>query len=334
MFIVQSYPVAMFMCIITMICWGSWANTTKLVDGKRWPFQLFYWDYSIGILLFSILLAFTFGSMGTEGRPFITDLSQANIDYIGSALLGGIIFNLSNILLVAAIDLAGMAVAFPIGVGLALVLGVITNYMAVPQGDPIILFAGVASVTMAIILTAIAYSRIQNTENTNNKMKGMITAVAAGLIMGWFFRFVAASMADDFANPVAGKLTPYTALVFFSLGVFLSNFVWNVLVMKKPISGRKVAGAEYFKGTLKEHLTGILGGVIWSIGMSFSILASGVAGYAVSYGLGQGATMVAVVWGVFIWREFAKAPTGTNKLLTLVFASYILGIVLIIAANN
>lgn len=333
MFIVQSFPIAIFMCIITMICWGSWANTTKLVDGKRWPFQLFYWDYSIGILVFSLVLAFTAGSMGSEGRPFLVDLSQANIDYIGSALIGGIIFNLSNILLVAAIDLAGMAVAFPIGVGLALALGVITNYMAVPQGDPVILFSGVACVTLAIVLTAIAYSRIQSGEN-NNKIKGMLTAIAAGLIMGWFFRFVAASMADDFANPVAEKLTPYTALVFFSLGIFLSNFVWNLLVMKKPISGRKVAVSEYFQGTFKEHLTGIIGGVIWSIGMSFSILASGVAGYAVSYGLGQGATMVAVVWGVFIWREFAKAPKGTNKLLTLVFASYILGIVLIIAANS
>lgn len=333
MYLVESYSTAIIMCFITMICWGSWANTTKLVDGKRWPFQLFYWDYTIGILLFSLVLAFTAGSMGSAGRPFMLDMQQADMSYIGSALLGGIIFNLSNILLVAAIDLAGMAVAFPIGVGLALVLGVITNYVAVPQGNPQILFGGVACVTLAIILTALAYSRIQQGENAN-KIKGMLTAIAAGLIMGWFFRFVAASMADDFANPVASKLSPYSALVCFSVGVFLSNFIWNTLVMKKPIAGPKVNGSDYFKGSLKEHGIGILGGIIWSVGMSFSILASGVAGYAVSYGLGQGATMIAVFWGVFIWREFAKAPQGTNKLLTLVFASYILGIVLIIAANH
>lgn len=333
MFIVHSYAFAIFMCIITMICWGSWANTTKLVDNKKWPFQLFYWDYAIGILLFSLVFAFTLGSSGTEGRPFITDLMQADLKSIGSALLGGIIFNLSNILLVAAIDLAGMAVAFPIGVGLALVLGVITNYMGNPQGDPIILFAGVACVTVAIILTAIAYSRIQ-TDDNGNKLKGIITAVLAGVIMGWFFRFVADSMAVDFANPAVGKMTPYTALVIFSVGIFISNFVWNVAVMKKPISGSPVQGDAYFKGSIKEHATGILGGIIWCIGMALSLIASGAAGYAVSYGLGQGATMVAVIWGVFIWREFATAPKGTNKLLSIVFASYILGIILIIAANS
>ncbi len=226
-----------------------------------------------------------------------------------------------------------MAVAFPIGVGLALVLGVITNYIGTPQGNPELLFAGVGCVTLAIVLTALAYKRIQTGENSN-KLKGMITAIIAGVIMGWFYRFVASSMALDFSHPASGKLTPYTALVLFSLGVFLSNFVWNLLVMKKPISGKPVSGRAYFKGSRKEHGFGILGGVIWSVGMSFSILASGVAGYAVSYGLGQGATMIAVIWGVFIWREFSSAPKGTNKLLALVFAFYILGIILIIAANS
>ena len=151
MFVVESYSLSVVLCIITMLCWGSWANTQKLAS-KEWRFQLFYWDYAIGVLLLALVLAFTLGSTGTGGRGFLADLRQAEPERLGSALLGGVIFNLSNILLVAAIDIAGMAVAFPIGVGLALVIGVVTNYLANPGGNPVLLFLGVAGVVAAIIL--------------------------------------------------------------------------------------------------------------------------------------------------------------------------------------
>src|ERR1700742_1248617 len=143
MVLIESYSVAVLMCIITMICWGSWANTQKLAS-KEWRFQLFYWDYAIGVLLLSLILAFTMGSMGAAGRTFMADLHQADAKWLWSAFLGGVIFNLSNILLVAAIDIAGMAVAFPVGVGLALVLGVITTYRATHSGNLVMLSAGVA----------------------------------------------------------------------------------------------------------------------------------------------------------------------------------------------
>lgn len=318
MLVIHSYALAILMCIITMICWGSWANTTKLIDVKQWPFQLFYWDFTIGIIIFSLIFALTAGSMGAEGRPFFSDLIQASLTSFGYAILGGIVFNLGNILLVVAINLSGMAVAFPIGVGLALIIGVIINYIAIPQGNPIVLFIGVACVSLAIVLTAIAYGRIQNTSGT--KVKGVLTAIAAGIILGWFFRFVASSMSVNFTAPSIGKFTPYTALVIFSIGVFLSSFVWNLYLMKHPIDGKRISCQAYFKGSLKEHSIGLLGGIIWCIGMGFSLVASGSAGYAVSYGLGQGATMVAVIWGVFIWKEFSPAPQGTNRLLFLYFS--------------
>jgi glucose uptake protein len=132
----------------------------------------------------------------------------------------------------------------------------------------------------------------------------------------------------------AGMLTPYTALVFFSLGLFLSSFVFNTLVMIKPFVGTPVPLGDYFtKGNFRLHAVGILGGMIWGVGMSFAILAGDVAGYAISYGLGQGATMVAALWGVFIWREFKDAPPGTNRLLTLMFILFIVGLAMIIYAN-
>ena len=332
MVIVKLYPLAIVMCIVTMLCWGSWANTQKLTS-QEWPFQLFYWDYAIGVLLLSLVSAFSLGSIGRSGRNFLVDLKQAKWSAIQSALLGGIIFNLSNILLVAAIDIAGMAVAFPIGVGLALVIGVITNYIKLPKGNPVLLFLGVGGVVAAIVFDALAYGQLPSEAKTT--VLGLVISVAAGVLMGFFFRFVVASMATDFDKPQAGRLTPYTAVFFFSVGLLLSNFVWNSIVMAKPFVGDPVPFLNYFtQGTTKLHLVGILGGIIWNVGMSFSIIASGRAGPSISYGLGQGATMVAALWGVFVWREFAAAPKSTNPLLALMFAFYVIGLGLIVWAGR
>jgi glucose uptake protein len=332
MVVVESYVVALVMCFVTMLCWGSWANTQKMAS-KEWKFQLFYWDYAIGVLVLSLILAFTMGSFGEEGRSFLEDLSQADSGNLWSAFIGGVVFNVANILLVAAIDIAGMAVAFPIGIGLALVIGVITNYMAVPVGDPILLFIGVAFVALAIIVDALAYKKLPSVGG-KSITKGLVLSIIAGIAMGFFYRFVAASMSTDFINPEAGLLTPYTAVVIFSVGLLLSNFVFNTIVMAKPFVGEPVPFGDYFtKGNVKLHLIGIFGGMIWSLGMAFSIIASGSAGFAISYGLGQGATMVAAFWGVFIWKEFKDAPVGTNKLLTMMFIFFLVGLVLIILSR-
>ncbi|MBW7996087.1 MAG: multidrug DMT transporter permease [Candidatus Glassbacteria bacterium] len=331
MFIVDSYSTAIFMCIITMLCWGSWANTQKLA-GRHWRFELFYWDYALGVLIFSALLGLTLGSTGAQGRPFLADIAQAGSGAIGSAVLGGVIFNLSNILLVAAISMAGMAVAFPVGVGLALVIGVITSYTVKPEGDPSMLFLGVGVVALAILLDAAAYRR--SGAGAGGGFKGLALSVAAGVLMGFFYRWVAASMATDFASPADGMLTPYTAVFFFSLGLFASNFLWNTLAMKFPFAGEPVKMGDYFRGSAGVHLTGIMGGLIWNLGMSFSIIASGQAGFAISYGLGQGATMVAALWGVFIWKEFAGASKGTGKLLAAMFVCYVVGLTLIVYART
>jgi glucose uptake protein len=333
---VQSYPIAVVMCVITMLCWGSWANTQKLAS-KEWRFQLFYWDYCLGVLLLTLLFAFTLGSMGSGGRGFLDDLGQASADFLLYAFLGGVVFNLANILLVAAIDIAGMAVAFPVGIGLALIVGVMTTYFGKGQEeDPRFLFAGVACVVAAIILDAMAYRRLPSA-GQKTPAKGIVLSVLCGLLMGTFFLLVARSMPDlkEVTAPEnAGMLTPYTALVIFSLGLFLSSFVFNVLVMKYPFVGEPVPLMDYFtKGNVRLHVVGIVGGMIWGVGMSFAIIAGDTAGYAISYGLGQGATMVAALWGVFIWREFKAARPGTNQLLTLMFVSFVVGLSLIVYAN-
>ncbi|MBN2136211.1 MAG: hypothetical protein JW720_00240 [Sedimentisphaerales bacterium] len=333
---VQSYSLAVAMCFVTMLCWGSWANTQKLAS-KEWKFQLFYWDYCIGVLLLTVILALTMGSMGGGGRSFFADLGQAGGKYLGYAFLGGVIFNAANILLVAAIDIAGMAVAFPIGIGLALALGVITTYRVDPSGNPWLLFTGVAAVGGAIIIDALAYRKLPS-QGQKTTTKGIVLSIICGVLMGFFYRWVAASMPGKLEDlslaAEAGKLTPYTALVLFSLGLLASNFIFNTIVMAKPFVGEPVPIADYFKkGNPKLHLVGIVGGMIWGVGMSFSILAGDSAGYAISYGLGQGATMVAALWGVFIWKEFKAAPPKTSNMLALMFVLYALGLGLIIAAK-
>lgn len=331
MVVVHSYAWAVFLAFITMLCWGSWANTQKMAT-KKWPFQLFYWDYAIGVLLLSLLLAFTAGSIGSDGRSFIDDLRQAELAYLWSAFLGGAVFNIANILLVAAIAIAGMAVAFPIGIGLALVIGVVVNYFATPVGNPAILFIGVALVTAAIVLDALAYRKLPSSTAANTN-KGILVSLIAGVMMGFFYRFVAASMVTDFVNPEAGKLTPYTASVVFAIGLLISNFLWNSIFMYKPLAGERVTYRDYFKlGDTRLHVIGILGGMIWSIGMTFNIIAAEQAGFAISYGLGQGATMVAAFWGVFIWKEF-KGAKGVSGLLTAMFFFFIVGLALIILSR-
>ncbi len=331
MFIVESYTLAILLCVVTMICWGSWANTTKLTT-QGWRFELFYWDYGFGILIATLLLAFTLGSTGTEGRAFLADFQQADSANLTSAFVGGVIFNIANILLVAAIAIAGMSVAFPVAIGIALILGTVVNYAANPQGNPLLIFGGVTLIAIAIILNARAYQKLQ--AESRLSAKGLVISVVSGLLMGLFYKYVAVSMAGNFNIPETGKLTPYTALVVFGVGVVASSFVFNTIQMKRPFVGTAISFSRYLSGKTRDHLIGLAGGIIWSIGMSLSILASGKAGPAVSYGLGQGATVVGAIWGIYIWKEFANAPSGTKPLLNGMLVLYIAGLVMLVLSKS
>ena len=335
MFIVQSYLLAVVFCFITMLCWGSWGNTQKLA-GKTWRYELFYWDYVIGMVLFALMIGLTMGSTGYEGRPFLQDLAQAEWGNILSVIVGGVIFNASNILLSASVSLAGLAVAFPLGVGLALVLGVIINYLGAPKGDPMLLFAGVALIVIAIICNGVASGRMsKGKEAGSSNKKGIILSMVAGVLMSFFYRFVAAAMdLDNFEQPTTGMLTPYSAIFVFSLGVLISNFLFNTLLMRKPFVGEPVSYSTYFKGSLATHFVGVLGGAIWCLGTAFSYIAAGKAGAAISYALGQGAPMIAAIWGVFIWKEFKGSDSKTNTLLGVMFLFFIAGLGLIILSGG
>ena len=324
MFVVHSLPIAITFCVITMLGWGSWANTQKLAGNQKWPFELFYWDYAIGVLLFGVLFAATLGSMGSEGTRAWTNLGAAQFGFILPALISGAIFNLGNILLVVGIDAAGMSVAFPVGVGLALVIGTLESFIEKPKGEAVLLFAGVGLIVLAMVMSAISHSRLPHSSG-KNPLRGVIFSGIAGCVMGFFYPQLMHSISTD-----RGGLTPYVALVFFGVGVLGSNFVWNTVFMRAG----HVTYAQYFAGSARLHGIGILGGCIWMLALCFNVIASGRAGPAISYALGQGATLVAALWGLLIWREFKAAPLGTNKFVVLMLVGYTSGLILIGAATQ
>ena len=331
MFVVNSLSVAIAFCVLTMLGWGSWANTQKLAGKEKWPFELFYWDYAIGVFLFGIIFAHTFGSFGSAGPTATENLHAADVSFLWPALISGAIFNLSNILLVVGIGAAGMSVAFPVGVGLALVIGTVKSYLETPKGNPALLFSGVGLIVFAMVMSAIAHSRLPRS-GSQNRFWGVIFSVLAGGLMGLFYPQLMRSISPNFNSTpiVAGMLTPYVALFFFGVGVLASNVVWNTIYMRAG----GVSYRDYFRGTAKLHAIGILGGCIWMAALSFNVIASSVAGPAISYALGQGATLVAAIWGLVIWREFRGAPPGTSKYLGLMLAGYTSGLVLIGAATQ
>jgi glucose uptake protein len=337
MILVHNYGLAVFFFVIAMICWGSWANTQKLAQ-KTWRFELFYWDLTLGLLLTALLAALTLGSLGDEGRTFFEDVAQADRSSIINAMLGGIVWNVGNLLLVAAIAVAGMSVGFPIGGGIAWVLGIIVNFILViidkgePQGNTTLLFGGVFVIIIAIYLSMRSYSRLAK-EQKKAPLKGILLSVFAGLLIAFFYGLVVKSLDNSFLAGGSGTLTPYTGVFFFAVGITLSTPIVNPIFMRYPVEGEPVKMKEYFKGKFSSHLTGVLGGFIWMVGMVVSFMSAGASNPAVSYALSNAAPVVAIIWGVFIWKEFKDAPKGTNRLLAIMFILFLVGLVLITMSN-
>src|SRR5208283_2290387 len=325
MFIPQSLSVALFMMITSAICWGSWANTYKGV--KNYRFELFYWDYAIGIFLISLILGLTIGSTGHDASSLINNIHSADVDNIVSTMIGGVIFNLANLLLVAAIDMAGLAIAFPVSIGIALVVGVISSYIIQPKGDAPLLAAGVICALVAVILDGKAYGSLASAGRSVSR-KSIVVCVVSGVLMGVWAPFVTRSMTHG------NTLGPYAVAIFLTLGALLSCFVWNIHFMKHPLVGEPVNFSGFFRGPASAHALGLLGGFIWGTGMVFNLVAAHFTGVAISYAIGQSAPMVAALWGVFAWKEFAGAPGKAKLYLFLMFVFYGLGILLVAKANG
>jgi glucose uptake protein len=327
MYIPENYEAALLLMILSMLCWGSWANTLKLCP--RFRFQLFYWDYSLGVLVGAVALGVTAGSTGHAGQAFLANLIDMPLRAALLAIAGGVIFNVANLLLVAAIEVAGLAVAFPVGIGLALIVGAVSSYLVHPAANPLMLFGGVALVTVAIVLDAAAYRR-RDPDAPATTMRGIVLSLVAGLLMGSFYPLVARAMAYPPGPRDVSGPGPYAVALFFAIGVVVSTIPANLLLMARPLDGKaRVRGSDYWRAEFTWHAAGLLGGVIWCVGAVSNFAASlahVTIGPAVSYSIGQGATMVSACWGVFVWREFAGAPKAAKVLLFLMFIFFLLGL--------
>jgi glucose uptake protein len=325
MYTPHSLDIALLMMITSAICWGSWANTYKGV--KNYRFELFYWDYAVGIFLISLIFAFTLGSSTNDANSFLNNVRAADTSNIVSVMIGGAIFNLANLLLVAAIDMAGLAVAFPISIGIALVVGVVSSFILQPRGNGGLLAVGVACALIAVIMDGKAYASLVSTGRPISK-KSIVTCIVSGVLMGLWAPFVASAMTKG------NTLGPYSIAVFLTLGALLSCFIWNIYFMKKPLVGAPVDFSGFFKGPSSGHMLGLLGGVIWGTGMVFNLVAANFTGVAISYAIGQSAPMVAALWGVLAWKEFAGAGSRAKLYLALMFVFYCLAILLVAKANG
>ena len=325
MFTQHSLEIELFMMITSAICWGSWANTYKGV--KNYRFELFYWDYAVGIFLVSLILALTMGSAGHDANSFLNNVRSADTSNIVSTMIGGTIFNLANLLLVAAIDMAGLAIAFPVAIGIALVVGVISSYALQPKGNAALLAGGVLCALIAVVMDGKAYGSLVIAGRAVSK-KSIVVCVVSGVLMGLWAPFVAHAMTTG------NTLGPYSIAVFLTLGALLSCLIWNVYFMKHPLVGQPVKFSGFFSAPASAHALGLLGGFIWGTGMVFNLVAASFTGVAISYAIGQSAPMVAALWGVLAWKEFAGAPGKAKLYLVFMFVFYCLGILLVAKANG
>jgi glucose uptake protein len=324
MFTPPNLTIALMMMIASAICWGSWANTYKGV--KNYRFELFYWDYAIGIFLISLILAFTMGSSGHDSSSFLNNVHSADNSNILSTLIGGAIFNLANLLLVAAIDMAGLSVALPVSIGIALVVGTLLNYILQPKGNLLFLALGVACALIAVELDGKAFGSLPGAHMASRK--SIVICVVSGVLMGLWSPFT------TYGTTRGNALTPYSSVVFLTLGALLSCLLWNVYFMKRPLAGEPVNFGGFFSAAPSGHLLGLLGGLIWGTGTMFNVVAGKSTSFAISYAIGQSAPMVGALWGIFAWKEFAGAGPRGKSFLALMFVFYALAILLVARANG
>jgi glucose uptake protein len=315
----HSFATALVMVMISAMCWGSWANTYK--GTRAYRFELFYWDYILGALSVALLFALTMGSLGVDATPFLANVRAADCKNIVAACLGGAVFNIANLLLVAGVEIAGLAVAFPVSIGIALAVGVVMSYIEAPQGNALLLMLAVACAIAAVVFDGKAYRALGEGFKAVSRT-GVIVCLTSGVLMGLFAPLVAHAMR------AGHPLNAYSVGVFFLIGAFACCFGVNVYFMKRPLVGSPVAFNDFFASRLSNHLLGFLGGGIWATGMVFNFVAASLTGVAISYAIGQSAPMVAAFWGIFVWKEFAGAPRAAGVYLGFMFTFFILAITL------
>ncbi|MCU1259435.1 MAG: putative integral rane protein [Bryobacterales bacterium] len=339
MILPTSYLATLVVIILGMLCWGLWANTFKLAG--NWRFELYYLDFAFGASLLAVVAALTAGTLGFDGFSFTDDLLHAGKTQDLEGFIAGMIFNFGNMLLVAAVGLAGLSIALPVAMGVALVLDVILAFIFRPQGNSAVLFAGAAIILVALVtaIYAFRYYRLSQVDelvktgkvkSTRRRvsLKGVFVALVSGLFLGGFLPLLEKSQATD-----AG-LGPYGETFVFAAGIMLSTILYNLFFMNLPVSGQPLEIIDYFKSPLRQHLMGLLGGVLWCSGMLLLLVggrAEGTAALspAAIFGISQSSTVIAALCGLLLWKEFAAADLRVRAMTFVMIVLFTCGLAML-----
>jgi glucose uptake protein len=324
MYLPGSYGAALIMMLAGMFFWGSWANTYKLT--RSWRIELFYWDYAFGIFLTSIVIGLTMGTLFGP-NTFVGNLRSADHSALLYALAAGALWNCGNVLLMFGVALVGLAVAFPLSIGFALVVGVIASYMVMPRGNPSLLYIGVAMVFTAVIFNSLAY-RAAARSKQKAPTSGLIVCLVAGVLFSGFGPLVGKALSSP--NPVG----PYGVAFLFTAGALITTVPIMLYFMRHPIAGEPLSWADYTKGGVREHVAGLLGGLFWGLGTTFTFVPASMVGIALAYAIGQANPLIAALWGVFVWKEFKGAPGRAHGLLGFMFLLYLGGLYFLASSFN
>jgi glucose uptake protein len=299
--------------VLCMLCWGTWPIFHKMA--KRYRFELFYFDFGFGMGFVALLCAFTVGSLGFDGFSFTDDLLNARKQEWLLAILAAMIFNFGNMLTLGASSITGIAVAFPLSFGVAMIVGSWMNYLGHPGIDSALMWGGTMLVIVSLILGSSAYSHLRamqhetlaragKTKSTRrpSSLKGILLSLVGGLVLGTFAPLLLRAQ-----DPEDG-VGPYSLLFLFALGVFVSTFIFNLFFMNLPMEGDPLEIADYIKTPIKNHLFGALSGAVWGIGAVAIFVANSPKGEIHPTGtssliLAQAAPILAALWGWLIWKE-------------------------------
>jgi glucose uptake protein len=339
----------LLLLVISAFCWGSWANTFKVI--KTWRFEYFYYDFTAGILLTTVIAAFTLGSMNSQDLTFQDNFLLASFRKMAWALASGLVFNLGNIFLLAATAVSGMSVAFPIALGIALVADAIWDFAYNPQASILLLFSGVFLVTIGIVMNILAYlwrqderasaaqtplqadprSRNAPKRQANLAPRGVILAIVGGLALGAFFPMLSEATAGETG------VSPYGVAVLISGAVFVSTLLFVPFFLFFPVLGEPGQIRGYFGGDTRQHAVGILGGALLGGGLLAGLLAAGAPrvmqpGRIAEYALDHTALLIAAVWGLLVWREFKGSSHRVRMMVVAMLVLLVAGVGMVAVA--
>jgi glucose uptake protein len=339
MILPQSNSLVLILMIASMLLLGAWASLFKAAG--KWRFELFYFDFAFGLLLAAIIFSFTFGDLGYDGFTFMDDLQHAGKHQWVYCFLSGIIFNIGNMLMLASVSVAGLAIAFPMTMGVAVIVASLVGLGGKPPGNALLIVLGCGLVLTSVVMNAVAYRIIGRERHEKlaraglakstrrpNPVKGIVLAVVGGLLIA-----AMSGLLIKARDPDVG-LGPYTAAAIFSLGMFLSSLVLNVFLMNLPVEGEPLEFSAYFKGRASQHLFGVVGGVLWYTGTLAALVSTSVPprmqpGPLESFLLAQGAPIIAALLGIIVWKELKGGDIRLKVLGALMIILFVCGLAMI-----